>query len=400
MVRRCCVPNCQSNYKSELNKGKKEIQSSSIVSDNNANKNELEGCSAESSNSNSKVPNPYYITAFKFPKGDTPESASQREAWIKNIPRKNWKPSKHSVVCIKHFEPEDVSLYDEVRKTDGTIKKIKKFRALLKPNAVPRIFPGAPKFLKKPSIKIRLNPSTTKRKHEDRCNNEQEECLKKDKITDNDSFRKEVDEKVRNLKKDWIVAIERTQVLIYFLENLTNIPQIGCSVTINNQLIIQVCVRGNIILPCDLSWVISNNKLARWSQLENILSRYREPTLIKTDPTTSLLDRIRHFEESLPTEIINDELISEKLRFFIEQMKLLFMKKKEYAVKTILQSLLIYQQSSSSYAALRNNILTLPHPKYIQLFSTKLDISASEEATNEHVLKTIAKKRKTQENKL
>ena len=71
--------------------------------------------------------------------------------WINAVKRADWKPTKHSVLCEKHFQPDDyvcgtknlASLYDP--KTSKDLIPTKKY---LKPDAVPSIF-DFPAHLKK-----------------------------------------------------------------------------------------------------------------------------------------------------------------------------------------------------------------------------------------------------------
>lgn len=61
MPRHCCVPKCSSNMKNDIAKNGP-------------------------------------VSVFLFPKDD----ALQKE-WVKCIRRDDWKPSKYSAVCEKHF---------------------------------------------------------------------------------------------------------------------------------------------------------------------------------------------------------------------------------------------------------------------------------------------------------
>lgn len=289
MVRRCCVTGCKSNYDSELKKGKKIKKSSLPFSDS----------SVSNESNDEKLVNTNYVSTFLFPKNE-----DLRQQWMKNIPRKEWKVSATHAVCILHFEEKDIDLYDEFTAPDGTVRKERKFRPLLRQNAVPRIFPNLSEHLNKPSAKERTDPTCRKQEFVERENKKQEDWLDADKIKDNNAFRQEVPKFVQNLKKNWVVAMNSTLVIIYFLENLMDIQQIGCSLTIDNQLNIKVCIRGNLVTSKDLSWIIpSNQPLNRWSQLENILNRYREPTMInKNSSTNIILDRINFLEESVQSD--------------------------------------------------------------------------------------------------
>lgn len=65
------------------------------------------------------------VVTFLFPRDTV-----RRSLWISNVPRKNFAPSKNSVLCEKHFLVSDI----DVR----TLKKTpEKTRKVLKPSAVP-----------------------------------------------------------------------------------------------------------------------------------------------------------------------------------------------------------------------------------------------------------------------
>ncbi|XP_046383550.1 uncharacterized protein LOC124154085 [Ischnura elegans] len=72
------------------------------------------------------------LTFHRFPKN--PE---RRAAWTKAVRRKNWAPSKSSVLCSEHFLPEDM---DRTSLCNVRIRE----------NAVPSVFPGHPPRLQNP----------------------------------------------------------------------------------------------------------------------------------------------------------------------------------------------------------------------------------------------------------
>lgn len=96
MTKKCCVPECNSNYRT----------------------------SSES-----------YVSVFKFPCDE-----ALRAKWIENIPRSNWTPARHAVVCIKHFADCDISFSEKYVDPDGNVKEWKRMRPVLKESAVPTIF--------------------------------------------------------------------------------------------------------------------------------------------------------------------------------------------------------------------------------------------------------------------
>ena len=78
---KCCVPGCNSNYESAGKEGK---------------------CST-----------------FSFP-----SDVIIREQWLRNIPR-DIKVTKHTRVCIKHFEEKDVHTHNIHTNTDGSTYRVR-----------------------------------------------------------------------------------------------------------------------------------------------------------------------------------------------------------------------------------------------------------------------------------
>ncbi|XP_067944989.1 THAP domain-containing protein 1-like [Watersipora subatra] len=60
----------------------------------------------------------------------------RRNKWIDAVKRKDWMPSKYSVLCSDHFT------IDSYRRPPGM-----QMAAILKPTAVPRVFDSLPKYL-------------------------------------------------------------------------------------------------------------------------------------------------------------------------------------------------------------------------------------------------------------
>jgi hypothetical protein len=81
------------------------------------------------------------IYFFRFP----PDSPRKR-AWVQKIRRENWMPNKNTVLCSKHFQPEDFEASAEHRQ-----------RRDLKRTAVPSIF-DLPEHLQPKKVKLRKPP--------------------------------------------------------------------------------------------------------------------------------------------------------------------------------------------------------------------------------------------------
>lgn len=84
--------------------------------------------------------------------------------WQRNIPRADMCLSATSAVCELHFEESCVErYYTDSHVINGEVVRLKRDRPVLKPDAVPTIFPNLPKYLSKKLPKKRKNrdkPST------------------------------------------------------------------------------------------------------------------------------------------------------------------------------------------------------------------------------------------------
>ncbi|CAH1980476.1 unnamed protein product [Acanthoscelides obtectus] len=119
MPKRCCVPGCKGNYEAELR----------------------------------STP---YRSVFRFPK-----NGEFKSKWLASIPRKDWSPSKDSVVCDAHFQQAEIVRTETYVLQDGSANTVTLSRPKLSGGAVPSVFPNVPSYLKflveqiLPSDKIR-----------------------------------------------------------------------------------------------------------------------------------------------------------------------------------------------------------------------------------------------------
>lgn len=83
--------------------------------------------------------------------------------------------------------------------------------------------------------------------------------------------------------------------------------------------------------PKDLNWILDNGKkLNRWSQIENILSRYGNEIIDNANlcslvaAANNHLQRLQSFVSNNDNDTENDNEKVSKLNFIIEQFKLLW----------------------------------------------------------------------------
>ena len=84
------------------------------------------------------------VAVFRFPKND-----KLRQKGIKAILRKNWLPGDSRRVCAKHFNRDDFKITSSDTRTSRRNSRECQIllRQRLKPNAVPQIFPNLTAYL-------------------------------------------------------------------------------------------------------------------------------------------------------------------------------------------------------------------------------------------------------------
>ena len=102
MPDKCCVPKCNSNYDSTVE----------------------------------------YVTVFSFPK-----EKDRIDLWLRKIPRENLTVTKHTRICIKHFEERFIKRIFEWRGKDGVVHTEPRPKPILTSDAYPTQFPDLPDYL-------------------------------------------------------------------------------------------------------------------------------------------------------------------------------------------------------------------------------------------------------------
>lgn len=352
MPRRCCIPGCKVNYDSTLKEtGKCE-------------------------------------STFAFPKD--PE---QVEKWLKAIPRKDWQPSNSSVVCSNHFCNSDILRYHEFSLPSGEVKKVPLKYPKLSKDAVPRFFKNLPKYLSNTKVQNRSDPEKRRETISQREEEVIETFLKSDMISDfkdlKDNFMKEI-----STILPWEVKIGADKLYFYTL-NLDSCLSINSTIIVDKDLQVQVVLNDNHLSPNELKWVLPCTlKLERWSQLQNLLSRYKLPDSaeeIEYNVTELLKQSIKLLSKAF-TKCEDDDtfLYTRQLELILDQLTQIVSNKNRYCPATIIMSFIIYSQSPSCYNLIRDFFI-LPHKRYIQSISSSLSVSPTEDSNNKNYLLNISK---------
>ncbi|XP_076686203.1 uncharacterized protein LOC143378372 [Andrena cerasifolii] len=233
MPRRCCVPGCKGNYDSTLK------------SDN-------------------------YISVFLFPKNE-----ELQKKWVAAIPRKQWTPTKYSAVCSLHFADNDIHRYEKVTSPNGTLENVLLRCPKLVENAVPSIFPNLPTYLSKPVPPQRKIPEQRRKEVIQKHERLVEKLKDLDLIENFLDLINKYKEKLE-ISECWDIKLTNSRIYFYKLDYDNDLLVLNIQIVINDQMKLQVSHRGNEISFNDLKGVLPvDMKLSRWSQLQNLLTRYK-----------------------------------------------------------------------------------------------------------------------------
>lgn len=276
------------------------------------------------------------------------------------------------------------------------ISKTNSYRLLkLRDNAVPTLFHDLPKYLSTKSNLERTDPAKRQKLTAERHEKLVHEFLSSDLINDFDDFVKSYAKYIQS--SQWKCEVRENEFIAYII-NFTELPKVTSCIKINSDMRVTVIKNDFYVTAVDLSWLFSNNlKLTRWSQFENLLSRYAVNSQnVKNFTLYSLKETmISHFQKIIQfieeEDDHNHQEVGEVLRFLQEQFTLAFQPKnaRRYSVKMVVNSFMIYIMSPAAYDALRMNcLLVLPHVNYLSELTRASCISVENKSHNEHFLKT------------
>lgn len=175
MTRKCCVPGCNSNYKS----AKENIKST-----------------------------------FSFPNSEL------RQQWIRKIPRKDWTPTKFSYVCIDHFDESQVQRVQTFRNKDNNIVEVPLRYPKLINGAVPHIFQNTPAYLSTPAILPRSDPEQRRKELAERYDEEVNQFLNNDMICSFEDLIQNYTQKCCVSKWNSILRSKPEDALLFYLLNV------------------------------------------------------------------------------------------------------------------------------------------------------------------------------------
>lgn len=349
MPRHCCVPGCKSNYASTL---KSEPARST----------------------------------FSFPK-----DRELQNIWLRAIHREEYTLTKYSTVCSLHFEQSEITTTEIYKDSHGNTHESKLTYPRLIEGAIPHIFPNQPKYFSSRKTASRRDPEERRQDNLRRQNVEIEEFLTSDIIEHFEDLVQSAPLKLC-LNKWNCKCVDN--ILYFFMLNIDCMDlefdsyeiKVVSSVRVNQDFVVTIFVNGKELSPSNLEWILPDGKsLSRWSQMENILSRYSCFQNDIQDKKDVFLEKaqinIQNALNSLDNETMDDT--AEILELLKDQLKLLTKKRKQYNLPTLLFSLTILNQSASAFDILRQH-LTLPTKRHLQTISSSLNVSPEDSAKNQN----------------
>ena len=317
MPRKCCVPECRSNYESTSHEG--------------------------------------YVSTFRFP-----EEIELRKKWLRQIHREdNFQPNNNTVVCIKHFHESFIIRENRAKRPDGTEIVLPRKSPILKPGAYPSIFKNlAPYFTTIPTH--RKDPAERMHAVEMRAEAEFSAFMENDKIQDFHDFCLQVPKK---LPQEWFFFTYSDHCFIMKC-NIYTFPIFSVSFKLSKDLTVSV-YHNNIQIPPDsLKWLLPEGKCLHWSAFDSLLSFTNS---YNSTPTDSLKTAVYCIEKSL--ELCDEEEgdLWRTVQFVNEQLKLTQMKRNQYSTDLLIWASKIFYSYPTAYHCLRNSKrLILPHLNYLQ----------------------------------
>ncbi|GBO00858.1 hypothetical protein AVEN_54837-1 [Araneus ventricosus] len=313
------------------------------------------------------------VAVFSFPNDER-----LREKWLHAIRRTDFKITKNSKVCEKHFKDGEVLRNSTFcnEKTGETISAPLK-RPKLKENAVPSIFPGCPSYMSSSSA-IRESPSKKRQRLEQEqihfavkeSLNSKHEYELKTMFTNFAEFRNCI--KGHSFSSFWTVVEKNENMLFLNLSLKDDIPSIKYAVSVSNDLMLNASFMGERISK--YKKVILPIKVNDLNEIFDILEYFEKGTIVESE--SSLNDKIHVIESVIKNA---EDIFTDKnkffFEFFLEQLHLLKCKPERYRYSPnilVFASLLFYM-SPQAYKFLRNShYMILPDPSTIRKIGTIL----------------------------
>ena len=344
MVYTCCVPECNTGYRSAKNVEK--------------------------------------IAMFRFP---SDEEFCRK--WIKAIPRKNFNVTNSTRICAKHFTEDDfeTTSTDQCKsrqqKRDQALLK----RLRLKSTALPHVFPGLPKYLSKAPAHKRTSGATSSARFEKeniQIQRENDKFIEMDKISDLIDLKNKLCDAI--LPSNYIkVENEHAICFRYILSpNVDNAaPKLMASVNVSGNLVVKAFVASVPLPKSRYQHLMSQHAITKLSELCNILAfckslseDLQSGSIDDQNSITLAISALKTVKENRFDE--NDDASCMLLvSFIIEQLQLMQLPKSgcRYSPELITLSFLWKLSSTTLYKQL-SRFFILPSIRRLQQLSVDFGV--------------------------
>ena len=245
--------------------------------------------------------------------------------WLKNIARKNFKPSKYSKLCSLHFKADD---FIKVSHDSNQRRKRKRdsehlYYRRLKPGAVPSIFKNIPLYYTNKDIPLRSGNALSKTRHDNESAILQKQCenfLQSDNLKNFDDLLEKLSCTV--LSPQFVLYKSEAGISLIYL-SIEQPFSILFSMNIDKDLHLQIYHEKKLIPPSCYHHILSSEKVTLFSEVENLIAFAKNldqniTTLMETIKA-KLLNLIEKY-----IDLCQDDYKKKPLNFILEQLKLLF----------------------------------------------------------------------------
>lgn len=268
-----------------------------------------------------------HISVFKFP-----SDKELKEDWVRRIHRKDFVPTKYSVVCIKHFQSNFIIRTIEAEGKDGNKISCQRKRPILSNDAYPTIFSGQPAYLS--------STETFRDAPTDRAAIQMEIEKKKDSISSLDEAMLKLGKGL--LDKNWYFNINSSRTVINIFKcNFDSEPKINSCVNINYDYSVEIWKNNNKLDNSKYSFILGKeNKCDTWSKFNLLFDHVSS----LTDTGSSVEDKISYALKLLDECCNESPYDSKQFKFLVQQISLHQSNHPHYSPETLLWSCLFFTQ--------------------------------------------------------
>jgi hypothetical protein len=340
MVNKCCIPKCRTGLRGNVS--------------------------------------PEGISRHQFP---TDEAMLGR--WLRAIPRKDWTPSKNTVICSLHFRDSDFASRRADSNTSRGLQRQDLARKIIKADAVPTVFSLLPTYLtkEKPPERSQMTGSSARLEADNiRLQRANDQVLEVGHITTLEELQFKMEGATL---PEGIHKIYYQEKLVYAYFSLDK--QIGLrtvfSLAVSQDLSFGIHLDGKRLPSSAVSHLVTTGKISDTGTLANMLAFVKA----QSEKVPEQRFQIDALVDSLTAAIEEDSTLDErttgKLLFLIEQLRLATISPytRRYSPSLLAFALMWENSSPSLYKQmLKENVLSLPSIRHLHNLSTTFSMDTGQ----------------------